>query len=177
MVEINPNKFDQTLVYQLDPPLPSWRWVGKFSGIEIPGVDWNDLIVETVTLPNGETLSPTPSFGAGRTRYFPDFPEVSSISVGIYESDTGAANLSITRWQEAVKTLDGWYGLPKDYKASLLINQFGYFSNTQAVMGYEAIGVWPSDPGSLDLRQTEDDRIILNITLACDKIIKSPRLV
>ncbi len=171
------NKFDQTLIYKLDPPLPAWRWVGKLSGPDIPGVNWDDLIIETITLPNGETLSPLNIFGSGRTRYYPDFPEVSAITVGFYETETGAANLSLTKWQEAVKSNDGWYGLPKDYKSELKINQFGYSSNVQAVMAYTAEGVWPSDPGSIDLNYTNDDRIILNVTLACDRIIKSPRTV
>lgn len=175
MTQIDVNRYDQSTIYELDLPMPSWRWVSKLSGPQIPGVDFNALVIESVTLPNGETLSQTPSFGGGRTRYLPDFPEVSTITVNIYETDTGAANLAMSNWQEAVKSRDGWFGLPADYQCRLLTNLFGYSSHAQAVMSISAEAVWPVEAGSFDLNYTEDGRLILIATLSCDRILKSTR--
>lgn len=174
---IDLNKFDQEFIYQLDLPMPAWRWVSKIippSG-GIKGVDFDALIVESITLPNGEVLGQNPSFGGGRTTYFPDFPEVSTVSVNFFESETGAANLALGNWQEAVKSREGWYGLPHAYKCRLVTNLFGYSSNTQAVMAYSLEGVWPVDGGTFDLNHTNDERLIITATLSADRILKGTR--
>lgn len=174
---IDINKFDQNVIYDLELPMPKWRWISKIVGPQdgIAGVDFDALLVESITLPNGEVLGQNPSFGGGRTTYYPDFPEVSTISVNFYETETGAANLAISNWQEAVKSRTGWYGLPAKYKCRLLTNLFGYSSNVQAVMSYSAEGVWPVDAGTLDLNYTEDDRLVLSVTMSVDRILKGTR--
>lgn len=174
---IDINKFDQNFIYDLELPMPKWRWVSKIIGPQggIPGVDFDALLIESITLPNGEVLSPSPSFGGGRTTFYPDFPEVSSISVNFYETETGAANLALGNWQEAVKSREGWFGLPAKYKCRLLTNLFGYSSNRQAVMAYSGEGIWPSDGGTFDLNYTEDERLIISVTLSCDRILKGTR--
>lgn len=172
---IDVNVYDQTRLFDLDPPMPKWRWVSKITGPDIPDVDYETLVIESITLPNGEIIGPNPSFGGGRTTYFPDFPEVSTISVSFYETELGTANLSLTKWREAVLSQQGWYGLPSDYKCMLLTNLFGYASNTQAVMGYKCLGVWPTDGGTFDLDYTNDDRLIIQATLSCDRIIATTR--
>ena len=169
------NTYDPNLIYQLDLPMPAWRWVAKFTGPSIPGVNFDHLVIEKVTLPNGESLPASGSFGSGRTTYYPDFPEVSTISVDMYETQAGVANLSLTNWQLAVKSRDGWYGIPTDYKCELRANLFGYLSNTQSVLTYSAEGVWPTDAGSLDLNYTEDNRTIVTATFSCDRILKGTR--
>jgi hypothetical protein len=172
---IDVNKFDQNFIYTLDTPMPKWRWMAKFIGPDIPGVDFNALLVERIAGPNGETLQVDSSFGGGRTTYFPSFPDSGPITLSIYETDAGAANLSIANWKEKVKSQEGWYGLPVDYKCRLIVNLFGYQSNTQPVYTYSFEGVWPSDAGQLDLSYTEDDRIIITGTFSTDRILTGAR--
>ncbi len=174
---IDVNTFDQNFIYDLEMPMPKWRWVSKLiaPNESLKNVDFEALLIESITLPNGEVLGQNPSFGGGRTTYYPDFPEVSTISVNVYETETGAANLALANWQEAVKSREGWYGLPAKYKCSLMTNLFGYSSNKQAVMGYTCTGVWPVDGGSLDLNYTEDERLVVTISLSCDRILKGTR--
>jgi len=175
---INVNKFDQNTVYDLDPPMPKWRFTSKIFGPAkaIPGVNFDNLFIESITLPNGEVLNQSPSFGGGRTLYFPDFPDVSTISVSFYETETGAANLALSAWRSAVKSPLGFYGLPANYKCSILTNMFGYASNTSPVMTVNVEGVWPSDNGTLELNYTEDERLVIITTMSADAIRHTNRL-
>jgi hypothetical protein len=173
---IDVNRFDQDFIYDLDLPMPSWRWMAKFSGPDMPGVDWNALLVERVSAPNGEVLEIASSFGAGRTLYYPSFPNTGQVSISFYETEEGAANLSLVNWGNVVKSPQGFYGLPVDYKCKLLINLFGYSSNSHPVYAYSFEGVWPADTGQLDLSYDEDNRIIVTTSFACDAILSGARV-
>ena len=174
---IDVNTFDQELMFDVDPPMPKWRWKAKIIGPAggIPGVDFNNLLIESITLPNGELLNQSPSFGGGRTLYFPDFPDVSPISVNFYETENGAANLALSYWRAAVKDQRGFYGLPAKYKCRIIANLFGYSSNKSPTMSVEAEGVWPSDNGTFELNYTEDERLVITATLSADRITPMTR--
>lgn len=172
---IDVNKFDQNAIYDLPPPMPDWRWKAKFDGPEMSGVNFNDLIIEKVSAPNGEVIQVDSSFGGGRTTYFPSFPETGQITISMYETDTGAANLSLASWGDAVKSQDGWYGLPINYKGTLIVNLFGYSSNVQPVYSYSFEGIWPSDTGTFDLGYDNDGRLIISVTFSVDRILTGAR--
>lgn len=172
---IDVNRYEQDFIYSLELPMPNWRWRAKFSGPAISGLDYEALLVESVNGPNGEKLDVDSSFGGGRTTYFPSFPQVDTISVTCYETDTGAANLALGKWGEAVKSPKGFYGLPSHYKGKLLVNMFGYSSNVAPVYSWSFEGIWPSDTGSIELNYTDSGRLTVTTTFSVDRIITGTR--
>lgn len=173
----DPTRFDQSRIYDLPAPMPAWRWTGFISQPPKPTVtvDWNALVIESLTLPNGESIPSVSSFGGGRTTHFPDFPDPGTISVSFYENTASEANLALQRWRSMINNQAGYFGLPSHYKAKLSARLFGYESETNAVAQYEADGVWPSEAGSFDLNYNSSGRLIITATMVIDRMLMANR--
>lgn len=169
-------------IYNVEPPLPNWRWKGRIvpnSTAAARTVNWDALLIEDITLPNGSVIPSRPFFFHGRNRFLPDFTDVSAVQATFYETHNGDATVAVAAWGNLVVSNDGpntFYGLPVEYQQTLEVDLFGYGSSKDPVLSYTGTQVWIPDPGSLNLVYTGSDRVKVQVTLQCNNILIANRL-
>jgi hypothetical protein len=173
--------FNPLDLYALADPMPSWRWKARIipnASEAAQKVDWTRLIFEEVNLPNGDNIPAKSTFVNGHNVYFPDFSDVPSVSVTIYEDENGSAIRELQTWRSLVKRRVGAYsvyGLPFEYKQTMLIDLYGFADNKNPVLSSQVVDLWPTDPGTWRLGYDASNRLFHQITMQCDSIITANR--
>lgn len=151
-------------------PLLTFRWVVKtLPIIDLDGstfqLDTN--FVETFEIPFNNVTSSGIFFGGGR-RYFPEFHDVSAISVNFYGDVENKSLKYIWAWKRRVKNFDtGLYSLPTQYKHTVnavLLDPMG-----EGIMEASVIGMWPADTQAVPLEYTDGSgRIVYSQNFSVD---------
>ena len=118
-----------------------------------------EIVVEKVT-PTFSKTPATPRFNQGSNTYFPGITDIDGLTVSFYETYDFAVITWLRNWREKVyNTSNGVYGMPKDYKKSIHVIQYGQGSNSK-VADVKYQGCWPTDTAPLSLDYTDESGVI-----------------
>lgn len=148
-------------------PLLSFHWgcindvIVPTSGLKLPG-DY----VESIDLPFNNIQVAEGHYGASGFTYFPGSHDVSAFSMTFYEDVSCTTLKFINDWKSQVKSWDGTYNLPIQYKGDILVALFD--PKGKVVLQAKMIGCWPSDTGNLSLNYNDSGRLVITQTFSVD---------
>lgn len=153
----------------LNDPAPDWRYLVRWP--EIKGVtsrmanEW--VIAETLTFTH-PSIPSQGRHGGGTMTYFPDFNNIASSSITLYEDQYYSALFYIMSWRNLVIDQEGNYGLPIEYKRNIDIEIYSIFDSSEPTIVGTLYGVWPSEISAFEYSYEGQDRIKLQVDFSVD---------
>ena len=155
-------------------PLLNFKWICTSLpfGYDVTYVESLDLPFSNIAIGEGW-------MGAGSYTYFPDFSNISSFSLTLYE-DTAMSTLQwLTFWKNQVCAIYpgvsgattannavNAYSLPSAYKRNMEFKLLG--TDNSVSLTVTLIGTWPSDTSNLALDYSSSERIKISQQFSCD---------
>lgn len=163
-------------------PAPSWRWVVRVPNDFIaPGSNISSalpyVIAENITF--GLTnIDSDARFGGGIRTNFPRFMTENPLSVTFYETQFYDTIQYFERWKHTVINRDTHnFSVPSTYKKNLYFYAFDYKSNSSPTLSGVYRDCWPTTVGSMQYSYDSSNRIMVQVDLACDKVILETALM
>lgn len=153
-------------------PLLTFKWVCS----SLP-FGFDPTYVESLDLPFCNVDVSQGWHGAGSFTYYPEFSNISSFSLTLYEDSSMSTLQWLTFWKNQIKVLyptsaengsgkAGAYFLPRYYKRNMEFKLLA--TDNSEVLKVTLINVFPTDTGNLSMDYTQSDRVKLTQTFSCD---------
>lgn len=129
---------------------------------------------EAITLRASKVTLPLPFFETeswtkeSTREYFPNVYDIGEISVDFREDEQGTIRNFIFDWMSQIRSFDGRYALPVDYKKRMKLHFLDV--NGDVTTEYEAYGVFPKNPGNLEGDYATSGILIYTVAFSCDSM-------
>lgn len=170
----------RNLLLQANDPAPSWRWRAWLpslgGGIGLPSFldgGTSGLLVEKVTVP-GHTIPEIERYAAGTYIKYPDFHNVASADIVVYEDILFTATRYFESWQRMVADSGtGVYGPPALYRKTIPVHYYDYVDDTTPRMQIDLCYCWPSETNSFDMGYAESGALTVSVKMSVSRIRRS----
>ncbi len=152
-------------------PLFSFNWTCESISSPDPDIFIDSNFVESLDIPFCNTSIGQGWFGNASFSYFPDFSNISDISITFVENSSCSIMKALWDWKRLVCDFDGKdstgaYKLPKAYKGTAIIK-------LQAVNGVDVMevkfeGIWPAETSALSLNYSSSDLVKITQQFSVD---------
>lgn len=85
-----------------------------------------------------------PRFNGGSNSYYPDTNDIDGLSITFYEAYDYRVSAWLSRWRALVVRSDGFYGIPSEYKKTIMIHAYNNNSENPTLK-LQYSGCWPTD--------------------------------
>jgi len=152
-----------TRLLDFNDPQLSFKWVCRY----LP-FDLDPARMENIDLPFNNITIGQGVYSAGSFRYYPGTNDIAAFTASFYEDHYATAHDWIFNWKrKVVDHQTGIYGLPKDYKQTIVVSLLDAQNNMS--MTVKLLGVWPADTNPMNLTYTDTSgRIILQQNFSVD---------
>ena len=144
----------------------AWEVIGDFP--EINGVGLPGYFAQSVDIPLPK-YSPEAVFGGAKNRYYAGTQDVDQITVNFFENHRTDVSRYVNNWLGYIRTQDGVYNLPVEYKKFFLIGMYDV-SKKELVNVANVIDVWPVGGQQMSLDQTSG-LLTLPISFSVDTVV------
>lgn len=170
-------------VQSMSDPAPNWRWVAHLPSIQSPqSFGLKSKIPENLQVLNIDGPSPVEAiqlphtkmpaegrFQASSNVYYPKFTDVDSAALTLYETEDYRITRYINTWKSIVVDKDYHWGMPKDFKKTLLVEAYG-MNNNAPKLTFSIIGVWPSDTQPYDYGYSQSGKLTVSCNFSVDDV-------
>lgn len=143
-------------------PLLNFQWFAL-----IPGAIEQGEYIQTITTPSIRYDEQT-KFRDGKMHHYAGFFSVDDISLTLYTEISGYATSLAANWIRNVRGADGMYGLPSQYKKTVLLAILD--QNDYIVGGFKYHGCWPKSWDSYTLENTSSNILATVLQLSVDDV-------
>lgn len=149
-------------------PALSFYWAAKsatfpsFKGIK-PEAYW----FASCDLPS-YAFEAQPFYNGGKRKSYAGSTDSLSFSLSLFITSDYRQLTWVQGWMESIRSYDGFYGLPRDYKKDLVFE----LQDTTGAVQLEATckGSWVTNPDSLSMSYNTSDIVMLGVNMTCDDI-------
>lgn len=127
----------------------------------------NNVIVETVSFPHN-TINSTTRQIQGSYKHYPNFLDADQCNLSLYEDDGYNMTQYLYTWQQKVVSNDGVYGLPGDYKKSVILEGYDAMNILLPTITLRLNGCWPTLIHPFDLNYTDGGFVTVGVSLSVD---------
>lgn len=156
----------RSLLMSLKDPALNSRWYCFIGGDTSNLKNKFMVVAEMASLPSPSTPAMPRQYG-GMNRYYAGVKDFPPMSLTLYETHDFEAKRYLEEWRGGVVSDKGIFGLPRDYKRPVTIEQYSGQSSDMPVRTLTYEECWPTDEQPQELNYTEvDGRLVISIELA-----------
>ncbi len=148
--------------YIPNDPLLSYQWAAYIPGV----IDRHEYIM-AITTPSIR-YDQQPRFISGKVHHYAGFMSVDDVSMTIYTEVSGMAPSTMAHWVREIRSRDGLYNLPSQYKKTIVVVLLDQADRIVAEFRYE--GAWPSSWSSYNLQFGQASYLVTETTLSVDDV-------
>jgi hypothetical protein len=158
--------FTRELIQAIRDPALQGRWLAIVDGYTAP-----ELVVESIN-PGLVQFSANQRNYGGRVLQFAGAAAAINYSMVLYETDDLRTLDFLQDWRRQVYNPDtGLYGLPVNYKKTVVVNMFPNTSSTRPAARFTLSKTWPVNFAAFDLSYAnQEGRLVHNVEMAADEV-------
>lgn len=85
-----------------------------------------------------------------------------SIIIDFYEDEFGTVQQALYLWRSIIRTSDGTYGYPSEYKRSIVLRLYPVWDNETPLVTIRMLGAFPSNANPVRLSYTDAGRVVVS---------------
>lgn len=136
-------------------------------GGALGGIGGQQIMAEQITFNHVQT-SAHKRFTGGGYDYFPESSDVTAASITFYEDVNYTVSRYLAQWRRSIHGPDGSYGLPGEYKRTIVLECFNYTNDSSPVLTGTLSGCWPTEQGALELAYNSEGRVTVQCSFSVD---------
>jgi hypothetical protein len=137
--------------------------------IQIKGINVDiSSYVEEVALPSIR-IENKPVFRQGTQEFYAKTETPGSLTLKLYETASLDSYRFFRAWKNLVRTPNGDYGLPSEYKGRILL--YPLAADRSRIAVFEARGCFPISLPTQTYSSGQPDRIINDVEMSCDELV------
>lgn len=148
--------------FNLNDPLTAYQWFAI-----IPGVLEQGEYIQSITTPSLRYDEQT-KFRDGKMHHYAGFFSVDDISMTLYTEISGYSTSLASKWLRNVRGADGMYGMPSQYKKTVLVSILD--QNDGIIAGFKYSGCWPKSWDSYTLDYSSSTILATVVQLSVDDV-------
>lgn len=156
------SEIDVTTFLAMTDPLLNFQWAARVLNMNVKGE-----YISSISTP-GMRYDTKSIYREGKMHHYASFFDTDTIRMTVYADTTNTSNNFALNWMRSVKSHQGFYRLPKDYKRDVEIVLTDSFF--MKVFRITAVGCWPTAWESYDLSSEGSSAIATTLTLNVDDV-------
>ena len=156
------NARESPIMWSPNDPLLSHQWAAY-----IPNVLDDNTYIQAISTPSIRYDQQT-RYNAGKVHNYAGIMSLDDISMTLYTEVSGYAPSLLSQWVRAIRSQEGLYNLPVEYKRTVVVVLLDQTNTIVAEFRY--IGAWPTSWDSYQLQYGQASVLATEVTLSVDDV-------